>query len=615
MTGQDLSSSVWEDSVAHVLCSSWPSSWCDRGKRPTRSISSTRTTDGGSFEELVALASVKLFKVRSLRFVHRSRVCSRAHGDMPGNVELSQRRLNRTTIDSSNDPLVPGNSKEDCAVLRRKIGARFVSWLANKGKNIVLLLLGILSLSLLVDVYITIRNTIDPTEFIRPEDYVEGSTIFGDHDDLSVGKSCNRKGGKWRCRHCVNGDCQPLRPSGRCKEFRMQEWDSPLPRAQSYYNQYSDGNGMTRLLTRFGYKKVRKTFYEQAMCSVSQPECFDLSRCSIPISIYMNDSKHQDLLDYAVSQQPELIRKAQAPKDACLTVLVGEEQLFEGHSWAEVRRSPSWQNGKNHFIWLQGCHWHPCDLAFIDVNFELASVASFSITSAHVRPGFDMPIPFNQNWGRSFPFDDLDLDSDRKYIVSFKGQTQSTLQPYYQHRWLAREFWEESSDVVVDVACLKRTTGLIRKKRQVLIEPYKLPRETYGDILLNSTFGFAPGGSSVGSFRFGEILASGGIPVVTQDALPPFSPEIDWSKCVFRISDARIIDLPRILRRIPNDEVKRRRKECARLYRSTMGETKSGNVWRENVGELFTTAMEVWSVRIRNALYAQENLIAMNNRT
>jgi hypothetical protein len=184
-------------------------------------------------------------------------------------------------------------------------------------------------------------------------------------------------------------------------------------------------------------------------------------------------------------------------------------------------------------------------------------------------------------------------------MLSFKGSIQDTLQPYYQHRWLASEYWYADKDVEIDVQCKHKT--LLRGTMQT-IRQYDhhhdsssssssssssiSPEQHFDDLMVNATFGFCPGGSHVTSFRFSEVLSVGGIPVVPPEVVVPFGPELDWSGCVVRISVARLIDLPRILRTISPQDIQQRQVECQRLYRyiqnqpgQAMGLTTTLNVW------------------------------------
>jgi hypothetical protein len=170
----------------------------------------------------------------------------------------------------------------------------------------------------------------------------------------------------------------------------------------------------------------------------------------------------------------------------------------------------------------------------------------------------------------------LDPHRPRRLLLSFKGSIQDTLQPYYQHRWIAAEYWPTDpanhADVQVDVQCKHKTLQGTRK----VIAPYDHPTSDHFDsLMLDATFGFCPGGSGVSSYRLVEVLRAGGIPVLPPEIVTPFWPEWDWSACVVRVSQARIVDLPRLLRQTSRLEIQERQTECQRLYHALIEREKA----------------------------------------
>jgi hypothetical protein len=145
--------------------------------------------------------------------------------------------------------------------------------------------------------------------------------------------------------------------------------------------------------------------------------------------------------------------------------------------------------------------------------------------------------------------------------------------------------------------------------KKVVVQPYdnddKNYDEEYSDMMWNSTFGFAPGGSGAGSFRFGEILSTGGIPVLVVDDhqqsssssswVPPLYPEeaigtaggnssSTWKQCIVFVEERYLIDLPRILRRMSATEIRQRREHCWRLFQNIIGDVAVNDDNKGNVG-------------------------------
>ena len=92
--------------------------------------------------------------------------------------------------------------------------------------------------------------------------------------------------------------------------------------------------------------------------------------------------------------------------------------------------------------------------------------------------------------------------------------------------------------------------------------------------------------------------------MILPEVVVPFAPELDWSGCVVRISQSRIVDLPRILRAMPIEEIQKRQKECHRLFQFIKNEP----------GEPLdlTTTMKVWLARIKHAVQLKETLEEFN---
>lgn len=430
------------------------------------------------------------------------------------------------------------------------------------------------------------------------------------YDDLTTGKSCQYSKSwwtfyrsHWQCKDCGavgSTKCRHLHRRNTCPSFSRRNWEDP-PRFQSQYDPNSFEQSRTMNLRKYSYQS-------QPLCTVAS--CFDLSRCSDSVlTVYVNASGPHNLVDYAVKKlatsNRTRVERVDRFQDACL-VLVTKDTY---QTWDDMTGASSWMDGTNNLLWrMSQFRFLTKDGRSVTVDnpFSLfhvghAAVASESLTSAYLRPNFDMPLNLNRRWGRRVKT--VDIYRPRKWLVSFRGSIQNTAHPYYQHRWLAAEYWEDAPDIVVDTQCIqklqKRDGGTIKH----IVAPYRLPVSSYADMMWNSTFGFAPGGSGVGSFRFGEILSTGGIPIVTADFVPPLYPEVDWSGCLVRISEARIIDLPRILREYTPDQVRKRQGNCWHLLQTVIGDKEERDgTWHHNEGTLFTKAMEIWAIRVSTIL-------------
>ncbi len=406
----------------------------------------------------------------------------------------------------------------------------------------------------------------------------------------------------WICQSCSPEDgktCKPLERLGRCRPFPKYLDSGNVNEVHRVYTKFSpySTDKSSALVYNFpdwsegkGGVQFSKQ-YPKCSASLSLP-CFDLSRCTnlmndkSPLRIYSH-GQIDTYINYTMTQQPNLIEVVDNPNDACLFV-VGAESFDNPH---EMTNHPYWNYGQNHFIYdirpyLFGAH---SDRPFNTIgNYGLASVARSAFDDAYIREGYDIPVALEPKLDFTTISDFLGSDQPRKYLLSFKGSIYPWNQRSWQHRWIAAEYWHGEDDVYVDTTC---------ENMKGIVEEYK--HNNYTELLLGSTFFFCPDGGGLHSFRFAESLFAGAIPVVTSDFVPPFHPEIDWSGCIVKVSDVRVVDVPRIVRSIPPEDVKERQRACARLAKATFGNKDNPSEARSH---LFFTAMRIWKIRIENAV-------------
>lgn len=457
-------------------------------------------------------------------------------------------------------------------------------------------------------------------------------------DPLTEGRSCQWAGGTggyWVCRDCpvhdTGGACRRLWPRARCWPFSSDTWNTPPLRAAAVHDPGSSRAALKNVL------RLGTAVAEQPRCNslTSSPLCFDLRRCkaamaavaaaggaagggagggadgaaegetaggAVPVFAY---EAAAGLVQAAADALPGVVVRVHDPAQACLLVVESGGGL---DAPSKLESKPSWLGGLNHLVWYPNYFFGSIpDVPLVGdgaFNWGSAALASPSHEDALTRVGFDMPVPLQSllTWPTSRAERLASAAAGhggRRWLVSFKGQLQPWPQVWWQHRYLAFAYWEDAPDVFVDVKCA----------------PFKgyatsADREYFRQLLLQSTFVFAPGGGAPTSYRFAELLAAGAIPVVTADLMLPFHSEVDWAPCAVTVSEARIVDLPRLLRAVPNEEVERRRAACSRLFESVIGEKQlEDGSWGSDKGKtLFKTAMKVWHVRIVNALKVAQDL-------
>lgn len=410
-----------------------------------------------------------------------------------------------------------------------------------------------------------------------------------------------------------------MRPRGKCSSFEYQGWEEPRPRSSSTYDPFSSSPYPVRLITSYGVGKVRKVEYEQPQCLSLRKPCFDMDLCTIetngsekklmqPLPVFAYPGQAQRDLKNAIdgkeiissvsganSNSPTTaIRMVDDPQSACLLIAHAEDL-------SSAKRAPSWNLGVNHYVY--GVK-KPIEEGF---HYDMAALGSVAITEAQLRPEYDIPLPLPAIWklGNLYERDSTsrqkikDLHRPRKYLLTFKGSIQDTLQPYYQHRWLAAEYLYHEPDVAIDAQCKHKTLF----GDTVTYAPYDNPsQDNFDDLMVNSTFAFCPGGSHVTSFRFTEVLSAGSIPVLLPEIVPPFFPEVDWSECVIVVSQARIVNLPNILRAIPPEEIRSRQKQCHRLYQTFLeprGQKVVKTKSKDPTAGYLAAALKVWHLRLQ----------------
>ena len=435
-------------------------------------------------------------------------------------------------------------------------------------------------------------------------------------DDLNrYGKSCVFANQAWICQDCgvdsqkknaskENSPCRLLQPVRRnCdKPMVRGPWDIP-PRVSSSFDSTTVDDVEMRTLRELG--RAVSIYLKQPLCTIEK--CFNLSKCDARVlTIYTNTTtlssknKGSDLVDYAVNHSSYTVNLTRVfhPDYACLSVTFPDtyqtpEELFSADHWSTANHQ-----GRNNLLWDMGnfvlSPWtgdHP----FQQFHYEYAAVASQSLTGPMARVGYDQVLPLERRWPRTVAPSKVNIHRPRRWLVSFRGDIQHKGIPYYNHRWLASEYWEVAEDIYVDVQC---------RKNHKTYKEYEGPSSMYEQIMWNSTFGFCPGGAGVSSYRLGEYLSTGTIPVVVGDIVAPFAPEVDWSSCWIMIPEARVVDVPRILREISPQEIRQRQKRCWQLHGMIWGERKrlDNSKWVDEPGVTFARGMEIWAVRIAKAV-------------
>jgi hypothetical protein len=502
-------------------------------------------------------------------------------------------------------------------------------------------------------------RTINGWQRMKPS---HGGTVYGEFDPLTTGKSCRWEPtsfyypkkvlswifffsrasflGTWICRDCGQypsvswESCPVLKPRRKCPAFEYQGWEEPRPRSASTYDPFSSSPYPVRLITSYGVGKFRKIEYEQPQCLSLRKPCFDMDRCTapakaingtttsdrkliqpLPVFAYRGQARidlkdaidgrdiiSSDLLEDFIFPTTS-IRIVEDPRMACLLISHADDLN-------SAKESFTWNLGVNHYV------YGVTKPISENVHYDMAALGSVAITEAQLRPEYDIPLPLPAIWKLRDQEPNSrrkirDLHRPRKYLLTFKGSIQDTLQPYYQHRWLAAEYIYQEPDVAIDVQCKHKTIW----GNTVTFAHYDNPsQENFDDLMVNATFAFCPGGSHVTSFRFTEVLSAGAIPVLLPEIVTPFYPEVDWSGCAIRVSQARIVDLPRVLRAIPPEEIRDRQLQCSRLFQKFLRvhdhdsseETPDAKSKVPTSAGYLAAALKVWHLRLEKQYHGDQ---------
>jgi hypothetical protein len=492
----------------------------------------------------------------------------------------------------------------------------------------------------------------------------------------------------WDCRDCGTFSsewrhCAPLTRRGKCPAAsKFQDWDTaPFLRAASTYNvESSQPYPPVRSLTSYGVGQVRKVEYLQEDCPPitigsmgGGGPCFNLAQCTTnstttkngtttmalvwPIPVYLYPGVAQRDFDAAivspVSNKKELnVRQTYDPTQACLLIVHVDDFMEQ-----RVALNEYWNEGRNHYVYGVSRPIYDTRSSNGDdtaVHFDKAVIGSVVATNAQFRWGYDISLPLPALWQPEPPLPINNKNKNvlvhdgnatttlekenhpftrgrRPILLSFRGSIQDTLQPYYQHRWLAAEYLQHPQNgrqrdankneqpedrVEINVQCKHKTWW----GDLVTIAPYDNDNDStsnsFDTLLLESTFGFCPGGSHVTSYRFSEVLSAGGIPVLLPEVVTPYAPELDFDKCVIRVSQARIVDLPRLLLALSEQEIRQRQEECYRLYQLITTATATSTVGTSTSTSTSTTrtitlgmSLRLWTIRLQGAVQQAQLLL------
>lgn len=103
----------------------------------------------------------------------------------------------------------------------------------------------------------------------------------------------------------------------------------------------------------------------------------------------------------------------------------------------------------------------------------------------------------------------------------------------------------------------------LRKKERLQQD---IDAKEYKDVLARSTFSLCPRGTGASTLRFWESLKAGAIPVLISDNMQ--LPAYNWKECIIKISEKKVKDLNKILKKINKQTLQLMAQKCLEAYKN-----------------------------------------------
>jgi Exostosin family len=274
-----------------------------------------------------------------------------------------------------------------------------------------------------------------------------------------------------------------------------------------------------------------------------QTPCIDLLKCRASKSIYVYDrtcsgksstellkedrtTRHYDrVYDNDVAQWRKGCRDmgalAEHPDEACTKLFIAHENNTSIERC--IIRSAGWHSGVNHVMVSQ------VDRArhdsFFQVGPRVVHAEGHSLTSQY-RPQYDISLPLAPK-NVFTQFANIPAN-DRKYLLTFKGAFYISGRGWQRIHLL--DLHDLDNQVAVVGECFELHGEHLKAQNIAFCKQLKQQSTTFSYMtLMNTTFALIPAGRSPSTYRLGEAMSAGAIPVFCADNyVRPFSEQIDW---------------------------------------------------------------------------------------
>lgn len=242
------------------------------------------------------------------------------------------------------------------------------------------------------------------------------------------------------------------------------------------------------------------------------------------------------------------------PTEACLFIppfsnLCVHNRCLPTHTLlpASFHALPFWSHGRNHIL----LEISDEDTSMFDGELALIARSSFGFDTARV--GFDVAIPLvpeNRN--------------PSVYKAAIAGNITSRPLLFYFQGKMTTKFRAQLVELHDPArGQVSIVTGVLGAAKE----------HDFLDSMVHARFALVVIGQGRHTYRLLESLAAGAVPVIiSDDWVLPFHEEISWSTCAVFVPQRRVLDVPRILRAISDEEVEKRETACAHIQDSYFSE-------------------------------------------
>ncbi|CAM9146099.1 unnamed protein product [Scytosiphon promiscuus] len=314
-------------------------------------------------------------------------------------------------------------------------------------------------------------------------------------------------------------------------------------------------------------------------------ECTLAASSQVRTTNRTNDRANHQYHDHQHEYWREAARKlgllAETYEEACLFIHVET-------SSAPVpcaTNAPLWNEGANHLI-----------MQFSDLSRNMRPSVGNSYAmeggsnqhTCYYRSGYDISVPLAPR--KLFPEFEKIPAANRKYLLTFKG-TLYLGGVGGEERTAAARIHDPTSGIVSVLRCFElHGEQLLPENVEYCSHAHKRFNSFDYERLMNTTFGLVPSGRSPGTYRLGEVMSAGAIPVfVMRDAILPLPEQIDWASFsfIFTPDDVGPAMIETLRRASESDRISEMQEKSVQAYWKLFGGLTDLSVVAENtVAEL-----------------------------